>query len=173
MLNSYRENFSTEKKMYDEIGSPCLQQWPSWKKFERNPAWETAEIDLFMKTDIHLRKEGPNLKYSMVLSIKFHDTESKAFSKSIINKVPGKLFSSVYCIKSYTRCVFSPIYRPGINPDWSELMILWRSFLILPAMHPEPILYTTFNTDIGLQFFLNRTYISHLLVYMLSPLVFV
>jgi hypothetical protein len=47
---------------------------------------------------------------------KFHDIESKAFSKSINKNKPGISFSSAYSIISNKSLIFSPMYLPAIKP---------------------------------------------------------
>jgi hypothetical protein len=55
--------------------------------------------------------EGPNPQNSKDLRIKFHSTESKAFSKSSSIKTPGILFSSHFSKKSHISLVHSPMKR--------------------------------------------------------------
>ena len=90
----------------------------------------------------HFITDGPNRKVVRVLLIKDQERESKAFSKSIKSKIPGMLFSSVLCSRSYINRKFSPMYLSLINPDWSVWISLGRNDLILFAIHPVPFLYT-------------------------------
>ena len=66
-------------------------------------------------------------KQIRALSINCHETESKAFLKSIISNKPGIFLSSVNCMRSYIILVFSPMYLPGIKPVWSELIIISKN----------------------------------------------
>ena len=45
------------------------------------------------------------------------------------------------------------MYLPAIKPVWSLLINVGRTFLILFAITPDPILYTVFNNEIGRQIF--------------------
>ena len=49
--------------------------------------------------------------------------------------------------------MFVAISRPGRNPVWSSLIIFPSTFFILYAMDAEAILYATFSSEIGRQFF--------------------
>ena len=45
------------------------------------------------------------------------------------------------------------MYLFAIEPVWSSLINVGKTFFILSAVHDVAILYTTFNNEIGLQFF--------------------
>ena len=57
----------------------------------------------------------PFYAYSKALSIKDHNTESNAFSKSTEINSPGILCNSVYRIICYIVRMFSPIYLSFIK----------------------------------------------------------
>jgi hypothetical protein len=61
---------------------------------------------------------------------KFHDIESKAFSKSINNNKPGISFSSAYSIISNKSLIFSPMYLPAIKQVWSLLINVGRTVMV-------------------------------------------
>ncbi len=63
---------------------------------------------------------------------------------------PGISFSSVNCIASYIKRVFSPRYRPEMKPDWVSRISLGSTVFSRLAIAPEAILYTQFNREIGL-----------------------
>ena len=48
--------------------------------------------------------------------------------------------------------MLSPMYLPLIKPVWSKSINFSRTLFNLLAITPEPILYTVFSSDIGLQF---------------------
>ena len=52
----------------------------------------------------------PKPKNYRVLSMKDHDTESKVFSKSTKNNIPGILNNSAFTNESYIKRMLSPIY---------------------------------------------------------------
>ena len=50
------------------------------------------------------------------MSMKDHDTESKAFSKSTKNNIPGILNNSAFTNESYIKRMLSPIYLFVVKP---------------------------------------------------------
>ena len=91
----------------------------------------------------------------MFCYIKDHETESKAFSKSINSSIPGILFSFAVYKVSYIIRVFSPINLFFRKPFWFSCMRKLKTCFILLAIHAEIILYDTFRSEIGLQFLRN------------------
>ena len=97
-------------------------------------------------------KNSPKLKNRSTLNINFHETESKAFSKSSRRTIPALFWISVCEITSYKSLVFSPIKRPAKNPFWFSCIRVFNTVFSLFAIIPEKILYVVFSNDIGRQF---------------------
>lgn len=94
--------------------------------------------------------------------MKFHSSKSNAFSKSSKTRRPGILSLYVFSIKSETNLLQSPIYLPFIKPDCdSEISLLCTAF-ILAAIADDPILRSTVNSEIMLQFFKYSCFFSFL-----------
>ena len=101
---------------YGDIGSPCLHPLSILKKSDRCPDCCTeAEISVF-NSFIQDCILGPKLKNFKTLLRNFHDTESKAFSKSISMIKPDFFLLLHSFIRSYTKRVLSPINLPLIKP---------------------------------------------------------
>ena len=73
-----------------ESGSPCLTPLSKGKCPVVNPLFITALDTSLYSIRIQCMKEGPKLNLCKVLIKKLNSSVSKAFSKSITNKMPGK-----------------------------------------------------------------------------------
>ena len=79
------------KKMYGELGSPCLQPRPISKNSEKMPFCIPHNLMSLRIILIRCLNLSPKLKKFKTLKINFQDTESKAFSKSSNKTSPGML----------------------------------------------------------------------------------
>ena len=65
--------------------------------------------------------------------------------------------------------MLSPVNLLDIKPDWSRSIIVGNTVLILLAIHPEAILYVTFNKEIGRQFLIYFLDLLLLGIHVITP----
>ena len=65
--------------------------------------------------------------------------------------------------------ILSPINLLAMKPVWSSLIKVGRTTFKRLAIHADPILYTTFRTEIGLHFFSNCLSLFHFGIQIITP----
>ena len=119
-----------------------------------------ADVISLLNKNTQCLIDSPKLKKLNTFCINVHEIVLNAFSKSIIRRSPGIFVSSVKFTISYINLVFSPIYRPLINPVWSVEINLDNTVYSFSAIQPNAILYVSSNRVIGCQFLRNSLGLS-------------
>lgn len=108
-----------KRKVYDNKGTSCKQPFRFLRIQLKNNFEKLRDYCLcYNMYKVHKQCiiEGPTMKKSKTISMKFLNTDSKGLLKYTRKSIPGKSFHFLWNEMSYMRRIFLPINLPWMKP---------------------------------------------------------